>query len=113
MRKSFAPSIVPSEVDQTFYLVLDHLGDAAVWRECATDEADLETVIAGLESGQYVDPLRVVAFNTEERFAEDVSSDIAREIQRRADLRYEDVSSSALAFVERHSGGRQLSLRLV
>ena len=113
MRKSFTPSIVPSEVDHTFYLVLDDLGDAAVWRESSTNEADLESVIAGLVSGEYNDPLRVIAFNTQALYSEDVSADIAREIQRRADIRYEDVSSAAVDFVERHAPIKQLSLRLV
>lgn len=107
MRKVFTPSIVPSAVEQTVYLVLDDFGDAQVWRECSPDEADVESVIAGLVTGQYNDPVRIVAFNTDEHYCEDVSADIAREIQRRADLQYEDVSSSAVDFVERHARERQ------
>jgi hypothetical protein len=37
-------------------------------------------------SGQYGDPLRVVAFNTAEHWSEDASGDVAREILRRLDL---------------------------
>jgi hypothetical protein len=37
-------------------------------------------------SGQYSNPVRVIAFNTVEHWAEDVSEDIAREIRRRVDL---------------------------
>jgi hypothetical protein len=64
-------------------------------------------------AGQYVDPVRVVTFNTAERWANDVSEDIAREIRRRADIAYEDISLTIEDFVSRHAGReRQLALRL-
>lgn len=64
-------------------------------------------------AGQYIDPVRVVAFNTAERWANDVSEDVAREIRRRADIAYEDVPSSIESFVTRHAGReRQLALKL-
>ena len=64
-------------------------------------------------SGQYSNPVRVVAFNTAERWAEDASEDIAREIMRRLDLAGDELPSSLEAFVERHVGPeRQLTLRL-
>jgi len=44
-----------------------------VWREADAERTDLETVIAELMSGQYRDPRRVIAFNTAERWSEDVS----------------------------------------
>jgi hypothetical protein len=40
----------------------------------------LETVSQDLLSGQYDNPVRVVAFNTAERWSEDVSKDIAYEL---------------------------------
>jgi hypothetical protein len=71
-------------------------------------------LIADLMSGQYNDPDRVIAFNTADDWAQDVSDDIAREIRRRADLAYEDLSSSIEDFVVQHAGReRQLALRLV
>jgi hypothetical protein len=64
-------------------------------------------------SGQYSDPRRVIAFNTAEHWCEEVSEDVAREIQRRADLAYEDILSTLEGFLERHAGlARQLALRL-
>jgi hypothetical protein len=64
-------------------------------------------------SGQYNDPVCVVAFNTVERWAQDVSEDIAREIMRRLDLVGDELPSSLEGFVERHLGPeRQLTLRL-
>jgi len=64
-------------------------------------------------SGQYSDPVRVLAFNTTERWSEDASEDVAREIMRRLDLASGALPSSLAAFVGSHVGpDRQLTLRL-
>jgi len=115
MRKpSWTPSIVPNGADQTVYLVEDCFErQGCVWREAESEQTDIESVIADLMSGQYHDPQRVIAFNTAERWSEDVSEEVAREIQRRADLAYEDPSSTLDRFIERYTGPeRQLALRL-
>ena len=117
MRKSsWTPSIVPSGNDQTVYLVAEDFGRLGrAWRESDYEATDLETVIQDLLSGQYKNPIRVVAFNTEERWSEDVSEDVAHELRRRCDLRRRDLPSSIQDFVERHEGHgqRQLTLPLV
>ena len=116
MQKSdWTPSVVPDSADQTVYLVVDDFSrHGRVFRETELERTDLETVIADLASGQYNDPVRVVAFNTSEHWAEDVSEDVARELRRRADLANEDLSSAVEAFVERHTSRElQLTLRLV
>jgi hypothetical protein len=114
-RSNWTPSIVPNGTDQNVYLVMDcdGRGRNCVWREAEVGTTDLETVIADLMSGQYSDPQRVVAFNTAERWAQDVSEDVARELRRRADLACEDLSSAVEDFVSRYTGReRQLTLRL-
>jgi hypothetical protein len=105
---------VPDVGDQNVYLVLDCFKrSGCAWREAEAGETDLETVIKDLMSGQYNDPRRVIAFNTFEHWADDVSEDVAQEIRRRTDLRHEDLSSSIEEFVVRYAGReRQLSLRL-
>jgi hypothetical protein len=115
MDRSFVPSIVPSGDDQTFYLVINNYGTSGTaFAETDVGEADLETTINDLMSGQYSDPVRVVAFNTSEHWAEDASEDVAREIVRRADLAGDDLAPSITEFVEMHAGpARQLSLRLI
>ena len=117
MHKShWTPSIIPSDNDQTVYLVAEDFGKLGrAWREADYEGTDLETVIQDLLSGQYNNPIRVVAFNTEERWSEDVSEDVAYELRRRCDLQLRDVPSSIQDFVERHEGyvWRQLILRLV
>jgi hypothetical protein len=117
MRKSnWAPSIVPNGEGQTVYLVAEDFGKLGrAWREADYEATDLETVIQDLLSGQYNNPIRVIAFNTDERWSEDVSEDVAHELRRRCDLQATDVPSSVQDFVERHEGHawRQLTLRLV
>ena len=114
MRRSWTPSIVPDGTDQTIYLVLDDFGRLGrAYRETDPERADLETVITDLLSGLYNNPVRVVAFNTTERWAEDASEDIAREIMRRLDLAGDELPSSLEAFMDSHLGpDRQLTLRL-
>jgi hypothetical protein len=66
-------------------------------------------------SGEYTGPIRAIAFNTGERWSEDVYEDVAREIQRRCDLQLSEVPSHLHEFVDRYAAQdlRQFSLRLV
>ena len=115
-RTAWTPSIVPTDGGENVYLIAEDFGKLGrAWREADYEATDLETVIQDLLSGQYSAPIRVVAFNTEERWSEDVSEDVAHELRRRCDLQARDVPSSIQDFVERHEGyaWRQLTLRLV
>ena len=115
MRKSsWTPLIVPKWQDQTIYLVLDDFGrHGRAWCETDTERTDLESVISDLMAGQYKDPVAVAAFNLDERWANDVSEDVAHEIRRRVGPAYDDLLPSVEDFVERHAGPeRQLTLRL-
>jgi hypothetical protein len=113
-RTGWTPSIVPHGADQTVYLVVDSFGGlGTVYRETEVERTDVETVITDLMSGQFSDPVRVVAFNTPERWAQDVSKDIALEIQSRSDIDGHDVPETLQDFVDSHAGpDRQLALRL-
>ena len=111
----WTPSIVPAD-EPTVYLVADDFGSAgSAWRETDMGSADLETVIQDLLAGEYRRPIRVIAFNTFERWSEDVSEDVAREIQHRCNLQLTDVPSHLQEFVDRYAAQdtRQYSLRLV
>ncbi|HEV7636168.1 MAG TPA: hypothetical protein VGO54_12110 [Bradyrhizobium sp.] len=114
LKSNFAPSIVPYGADQTIYLVVDNLGSlGSVFRETEIERADSETVIADLLSGQFSDPVRVVAFNTLEHWSEDFSNEIASEIQTRCDIAGDCVPDHLEDFVQRHKPhDRQLKLRL-
>jgi hypothetical protein len=115
-RSTWTPSIVPNDNDETVYLVADDFGRLGrAWREADYEATDFETVIQDLLTGQYSNPLRVVAFNTAERWSEDVSEDVARELRRRCDLQMRELPSTISDFVERDGDRdrRQLTLRLV
>jgi hypothetical protein len=100
---------VPYGADQTAYLVVDRSGR----RETEIERTDLETIMADLMSGQFNDPVRVVAFNTLEHWSEDVSKQIADEIQTRCDIEGVAVPEHVSDFVASHTGPiRQLSLRV-
>jgi hypothetical protein len=104
-RTGWTPSIVPSGVDQTVYLVVDDFGDlGTAYREIDVERTDLETVITDLISGQYNDPVRVIGFNTAERWAQDVSRDVALEIQSRCDIEGDDVPETLRDMGERIGG---------
>ena len=118
LRTGWTPSIVspsPRSADHTVYLVVDSFGRlGTAYRETDIERTDLETTIADLMSGQFNDPLRVVAFNTAEQWAQDVSKDVAFEIQSRCDIDGRDVPETLRDFVDIYAAsGRQLTLRLM
>ena len=97
-------------------MVLDSLGRLGqIWPEADAEATDPETVIIDLLTGQYSSPVRVVAFNTAERWSEDVSEDVADKLRRRCDLQMRELPASISDFVERHEkqNRQQLMLRLV
>ncbi len=101
-----SPSIVPTGNDQEVYLVLDNFGGriGQSWREADVAATLLETVLADLLDGQYSNPVRVIAFNTAERWSRDVSDDVAHELRRRCAEQARDLPSSLEQFVVRYQG---------
>ena len=101
-RSNWTPSIVPNGNDQTVYLVADDFGkNGSAWRETDCEKADLETVIQDLLTGQYSNPSRVIAFNTAERWSEDVSEDVAHELRRGCDPQGRDIPFFPQGFTDR------------
>ena len=92
------PSLAPTH-DAATYLVLDEFPDGRIFRETDEAEADREAVVQDIVSGQFKRPVRVVAFNTAEGWARDVTEDIARKIVDN----FQPLSRSAREFVERVS----------
>jgi hypothetical protein len=104
-RTGWTPSIVPNGDDQNVYIVLDDFGrNGRAYRETDVERADLEAVIMDLLEGEYKNPVRVVGFNTSEKWSQDVSADVAHELRRRCDLQMRDVPFHLEDFVERHEG---------
>ncbi|MGY2908945.1 hypothetical protein [Bradyrhizobium sp. URHC0002] len=113
-RAGWSPSTVPYGADQTVYLVVDRFSSGSVYRETEIERTDFETIISDFMTGQFNDPVRVVAFNTLEHWADDVSPDVAHEIQTRCDIAGEPVPEHLRDFVDACAGpARQLALRLV
>jgi hypothetical protein len=88
-----SPSIAPTGFDVDVYLILDDFGKVGrSYREADEEAADKETIIRNLIEGQYNDPVRIVAFNTAEGWARDVTEDIAREIHDRVERSADEIS---------------------
>jgi hypothetical protein len=111
---SWTPGTVPYGADETVYLAVDSFGVRGnVYRETEIERADLETIISDLMTGQFNNLARVVAFNTLEHWAKDVSADIAEEIQTRCDIDGVEVPEHIRDFVETYTQRKkQLSLLL-
>jgi hypothetical protein len=63
--------------------------------------ADRKTLIRDLVDGQYNNSVRIVAFNTAERWSRDVTVDIADELRRRY-VEFGEVPASILDFMDAH-----------
>ena len=109
-----SPSIVPDQDDRDVYLVLDDFDDrlGRVWPETDEERADREIVITDLMTGQYSNPVRVVAFNTAEGWSRDMSEEIADELMRWYAEQDREVPPSLEDFIDRYGSGRQLPLPL-
>jgi hypothetical protein len=111
------PSIVPNGSDETVYLAADDFGKIGRAWSRPTETTNLETVIQDLLTGQYSNPIRVIAFNTAERWSEDVSEDVAHELRRRRDLQGLDIPPFLEDFTDRferyHDVQLPLPIRLV
>jgi hypothetical protein len=79
-------SLVPRQpYDVAVYIVLDDFGPklGRAYRETDEAAANENTIVQNIIAGQYSNPVRVVAFNTEEGWSRDVSEDIARAVVER------------------------------
>ena len=84
--------------EDTVYLVLEDFGSLGrAYRETDPSQADWQTVLSNLLSGEYRRPLRIVAFNTTVGWARDVTAEFANEALAYPDQ--DDLSPAARAFV--------------
>ena len=99
-------TLVPEQPsDVTVYLVLDDFGDhGRHWRETSENEIDEATVIDNLITGHYRSPARIIAFNTAEGWARDVSEDVARSAIQVAIKTGRTISPAAQEFYEWMTG---------
>ena len=96
--------------DVTVHIVLDDYGKAGrVYRETDEEDTTIGSVVDDLLTGQFNNPVRVVAFNTSEGWSRDVSEDIAREVLRRVAQRGRPLAASSRNFVEAYVNEGELS----
>jgi hypothetical protein len=96
------PSSNP-ENDVTVYIVVEDYGDLGqAFRETDIAEADFETMARNIISGEYRNPVRVVAFNTVEGWSRDVSEDIANEVLDRTYYSDATLSQGTRRFIDSH-----------
>jgi hypothetical protein len=99
-----SPSIIPG-FDVDVYLVLDDFGKLGrAYRETDEEASDRGTIIRNLISGEYKNPVRVIAFNTAEGWARDVTEDTARAVIDEARRRGSLLHGAVVDFVERATG---------
>jgi hypothetical protein len=94
-------NISPTSDGGTVYLVLEDFGRfGCAYRETDVGKADRQAIIENLRSGQYERPLKIVAFNSEEGWARDVTAEVACEIDRGI-CQGDEVCSALRDFIER------------
>jgi hypothetical protein len=92
--------LVPN-FDITVHIVLDDFGRVGrAYRETDEEDTTIGSVVDDLLTGQYNNPVRIVAFNTAEGWSRDVSEDIAREVLRRVAEQGRRLAASSRKFVE-------------
>ena len=97
-------SLAP-EFDVTVHIVLDDFGKAGrAYRETAEEAANFDTVVDDLMTGQFNNPVRVIAFNTSEGWSRDVSEVVARELLGRAAKQDKPLAGASRRFVELYLG---------
>ena len=98
-----APTLTPGQPasDVTVHIVLNDFGDLGrAYVETDEAEADEATVVENILTDQYSHPIRVVAFNTAEGWARDVTEEIARAVLDRARSEQRSIGKAAQGFLE-------------
>jgi len=89
----------------TVYIVLNDFGPLGrAYVETDETHANDATIIEKILSGQYTQPLRVVAFNTVEGWARDVTEDIARAALSKTQSERRPIARAAQEFLRRTLG---------
>ena len=105
MRNQTPLAPVSQPADVTVYIVLNDFGPLGrAYVETDEAKADEATIIENILSGQYSHPVRVVAFNTAEGWACDVTEDIARAVWSKARSEYRPIGKAAQEFLARALG---------
>jgi hypothetical protein len=102
-----SPSLVPDQPigAGAVYMVLDDFGKLGrAWREMDEEKTSENDVIHDIISGEYSRPVKVIAFDLEERWVRDVTEDIARGVLTKVAREGLTLSATAAEFVSRATG---------
>jgi hypothetical protein len=95
-------------IGRTIHTVPDDFGAAGrAYGETDDTRAGLAGVIDDLLTGQFSNPVRVVAFNTAEGWARDVSEDVAWDVVGRAAKEGASLPESTRKFIEFYIGAEE------
>ena len=105
MRTSTPPLAPKLTDDVSVHIVLNDFGEKLGRAFLETDEAEADewTIVSNIISGEYSNPVRVVAINIAEGWSRDVTEDIAQAVIKRGH-RENHFSKVAKEFVERTLG---------
>ena len=99
------PLVPGGHFDISVHIVLDDFGKLGrAYRETDEARADLHNLIEDMLSGQFTRPMRVVAFNTDEGRARDVSEDVARDVVEQARAQGRSLPEGVRDFADRMLG---------
>jgi hypothetical protein len=102
------PNLVP-QFDVTVHIVLDDFdGAGRAYRETDEQDASFDTVVEELMTGQFNNPVRVIAFNTVDGWSRDVSEDVARELLKRVAKEGKALAHASRRFVEFHASEEEI-----
>jgi hypothetical protein len=91
--------------DVTVYIVLNDFGPLGrAYVETGEAEAEEATIIENILSGQHSHPIRVIAFNTVEGWARDVTEDVAQAALSKAQSERRSISIVVQEFLVRTLG---------
>jgi hypothetical protein len=95
------PPLARKLSDNVIHIVLNDFGEKLGRAFLETDEAEADefTIVSKIISGEYSNPVRVVAFNTAEDWSRDVTEDIARSVLERGESEVH-LSESGKRFVK-------------
>jgi len=97
--------LAPREPDVTVHIVLNDFGPlGSAYVETDEAEADEATIVENILSGQYSQPMRVIAFNTAEGWSRDITEDIARAVLTKARNENRSVAIVVQEFLDRSLG---------
>ena len=95
-------SLVLSLNEDVHFVLCDFGRSGLAYVETDPAKEDATTIVQNLLHGQYKRPLRIIALNADEGWAQDVSEAMAAKVRDVAEHEGRELTSGTLAFIEDH-----------